>query len=106
MNLMKYTLNELSKIDDVTIYATSDYRKRSGLLAFNVKNIPSHDLAAIVDTEGVAIRSGHHCVMPWHKRQEITTTARLSLYFYNTKEDIDALITGIKKAQKLFMGVN
>ncbi len=99
--LAKYALDELSKRDDVIIYGSTDYTKKIGVIPFNIKNISAHDVAIILDTEGVAVRSGHHCVMPWHMDQPNTTTVRMSLYFYNTEDDIDSLITGLDKVKRL-----
>ena len=78
-SLMEYALSRLREDNDVIIYGSPN----SSLFAFNVKNIPSHDLASVLDTCGVAVRSGHHCVMPWHKKQDITTTARVSFGIYS-----------------------
>jgi cysteine desulfurase/selenocysteine lyase len=58
-------------------------------------------VAVVLDSEGVAVRSGHHCVMPWHMKQEYKTTVRASFYFYNTKEDIDILVQSFDKVHKL-----
>lgn len=99
--LTRYALDKLSLRKDVIIYGTLDTQKRLGVIAFNLKRIPSHDLATILDTEGIAIRSGHHCVMPWHKKQKITTSARISFYLYNDKNDIDMLLKGLDKAKKI-----
>ena len=97
--LMDYALNKLCEDKDIIIYGSPN----SSLIAFNVKNIPSHDLASVLDTCGVAVRSGHHCVMPWHKNQDVTTTARLSFGIYSDFSDIDQLILGISKAKGIFL---
>lgn len=98
-SLMEYALNKLREDKDVIIYGSPN----SSLIAFNVKNIPSHDLASVLDTCGVAVRSGHHCVMPWHKKQDVTTTVRVSFGIYSNSSDIDQLISGIKKAKGMFL---
>ncbi|OGC47749.1 hypothetical protein A2713_01145 [candidate division WWE3 bacterium RIFCSPHIGHO2_01_FULL_35_17] len=98
-SLMEYALSRLREDNDVIIYGSPN----SSLFAFNVKNIPSHDLASVLDTCGVAVRSGHHCVMPWHKKQDITTTARVSFGIYSNFKDIDQLISGIKKAKGMLL---
>ena len=97
--LMDCALNKLREDKDIIIYGSPN----SSLIAFNVKNIPSHDLASVLDTCGVAVRSGHHCVMPWHKKQDVTTTARLSFGIYSDFSDIDQLILGISKAKGIFL---
>jgi len=101
LEVMKYALESLSKIKAITVYGSMNYMEKCGVISFNYVGIPSHDLATVLDSEGVAIRSGHHCVMPWHKKQKITTSARISFGLYNSKEDIDKLIIGINKAKKL-----
>lgn len=101
--LTKYALEKLSERSDVEIYGSQNPEIKGGLITFNLRNIPSHDLASILNTEGVAVRSGQHCNMPWHK-EHVSTSTRLSLYFYNTKEDIDILIGGLDKAQKILGG--
>ncbi|MFA7438407.1 cysteine desulfurase [Castellaniella sp.] len=77
-------------------------RHKAGILSFLVDGIHPHDLGTILDTEGVAIRAGHHCAMPLMARFGIPGTARASLALYNTQADIDALVAGVRKAQKLF----
>ena len=98
--ILGYATAKLLKVGAV-IYGTKDALKRGGLIAFNITEIPSHDLATIVNGYGVAIRSGQHCVMPWHAKNKLTTTARLSIGIYNHKSDIDILIKGIIEAKKL-----
>lgn len=102
--LVAYALEKLFSRDDVEIYGSKNPEIKGGLITFNLKNIPSHDLASILNTEGVAVRSGQHCNMPWHKKNHVNTSTRLSLYFYNTKEDIDTLVFGLDKAQKILGG--
>lgn len=95
-----YALKKLAQYKGVEIYGPLDSEKRGGVISFNLKGIPAHDLASILDSEGIAIRSGQHCAMPWHKRSGVNTSARASLYFYNTKKDIDSLIKGLDKARR------
>lgn len=102
--IISYALDKLSERDDVEIYGSMKPEIKGGLITFNLKNIPSHDLASILNTEGVAVRSGQHCNMPWHKGLPVNTSTRLSVYLYNTKEDIDVLIEGLDKAQKILGG--
>ncbi len=99
--IMNYMLNSLLMDEDIEIYGTKVGSKRCSVLAFNVKGIPSHDLASVLDSEGVAIRSGQHCVMPWHVNSGVYSTSRASLAIYSTKEDVDQLIEGIVKAKKI-----
>ena len=97
--LTKYALDRLGEDSDTIIYGVPD----SGVISFNVKNIPSHDLATVLDSYGVAVRSGHHCVMPWHKKQSITSTVRMSFAIYSGNDDVDQLMHGINKAKELFL---
>ena len=76
--------------------------KRAGIVSFNVEGVHPHDVGTILDREGIAIRTGHHCAMPVMDRFGIPATARASLAFYNTKEEIDALVTGIHKVKEVF----
>jgi len=100
--LTKYALDKLSKIPGIKIYGPKDVKKRGGVIAFNLGDIHAHDLATILDKEGVAIRSGHHCAMPLHSKLGVSATARASFSVYNSKEDIDELIKALYKARKVF----
>jgi len=72
------------------------------VVTFVVDGIHAHDVAQILDSEGVAVRSGHHCTMPLHKRLGLISTTRASFYIYNDKNDVDGLIKGLKKVKKVF----
>jgi len=99
--LTKYALEKLSEIKEVEIYGP-DMKNRVSLVAFNVRGVHAHDTASILDSEGVAIRAGHHCAMPLASALGIVASARASFYLYNTKEEIDRLAEGIKKVIKVF----
>tara|TARA_Y100000310_G_scaffold341089_1_gene439067 strand:- start:7720 stop:8931 length:1212 start_codon:yes stop_codon:yes gene_type:complete len=99
--LVKYAMEKLSEIKEVEIYGPSA-DKRSGLIAFNIKGVHAHDTAQILDGEGIAVRAGHHCAMPLASKLGIAASARASFYLYNTKEEVDKLIEGIKKVIKVF----
>ena len=101
-HLTEYALETLSSINGVKVYGPADAKQRVGLVSFTVKGIHAHDLATILDDEGLAIRSGHHCAQPLHKRLNVPATARASFSVYNTKDDIDRLAAGIRTAQKVF----
>ena len=101
-SLVSCCINRLNLTPGVVIYGPKDISKRSGVISFNVKGIHPHDLASVLDSEGIAIRSGHHCAMPLHQRLCLSATARASFYLYNNKEDVDALVEGIDKAKKIF----
>jgi cysteine desulfurase/selenocysteine lyase len=76
--------------------------ERSGLVSFTLGDIHAHDLSAVVDHDGIAIRAGHHCAQPLHDRYGIAASARASVYFYNTPEEIDRLKASLEKAQRIF----
>ncbi|MCX6769035.1 MAG: cysteine desulfurase [Candidatus Micrarchaeota archaeon] len=100
IGLLSYALGKLK--DEVTIYGPKDARKRTGLISFNVANVHAHDVATILDEDGIEIRSGHHCAQPLHDRLGLESSARASFYLYNTKEEVDRLVDGIKKVKRVF----
>jgi len=100
-SLNKYVLDKLSELKWIDFYGPTNPDKRGGLVAFNVKDVHSHDVAQILDGEGVAVRSGHHCTMPLHQRLGIESSARASFYIYNTKEEIDVFVDALKKVVKM-----
>lgn len=100
--LMSYALEEISKLDYVKIYGPKDIEKRGGVLSFEIKGVHPHDVASIFDTVGVCIRAGNHCAQPLMRYMGINATSRASIYFYNTKEDIDRLVEAIKKTYDMF----
>ena len=100
--LTDYALEKLSEIKEVTIYGPKDSLNKTGVISFSIKGIHPHDVAQILDEEGIAIRSGFHCAMPLHQKLKLPATCRASFYIYNTKEEIDKLIIGIYKSIKTF----
>ncbi|EAF8225941.1 cysteine desulfurase [Listeria monocytogenes] len=100
--LASYAIEEMSKIEGITIYGPNDASKRCGLVTFNLEGAHPHDIATILDEEGIAIRAGHHCAQPLMKWLDVSSTARASFYIYNTKEEIDALIDGLKLTKEYF----
>lgn len=103
--LTAYLFKQLNEIPDLNIYGnqpTSDGKGRAALASFNVKGIHGSDLATLLDQEGIAIRSGHHCTQPLHRYLNISGSARASLYFYNTFADIDTFITALKDTITFF----
>lgn len=100
--LLEYALDELARVPTITIYGPQKQEDRIGVISFNLEGIPPHDLAYILDEEGIAIRSGHNCAQPLLRRLNIDNAARLSLYIYNTKEEIDTFIMALEKAKKIF----
>jgi cysteine desulfurase/selenocysteine lyase len=103
ISLLKYFFEKAKSHEDLEIYGTKNIEERTGLVSFNIKKIHPHDLAAVLASEGIAVRSGHHCAMPLHKHLQIPGSVRASFYLYNDEKDIDALFEGIKKAKKILL---
>lgn len=99
--LTQYALKKLRRMKGVTIYGPKHARGKGGVIAFNVEGIHPHDLATLLDREGVAIRSGHHCAQPLMKKFGVMATARMSFSVYTTKKDIDQCVAAIVKAKKV-----
>lgn len=100
--LTKFAMNELSSIDSLDLYGPKDISKRGSLVSFNLKGVHPHDVAALLNEDGIAIRSGHHCTMPLHEYLNLTASNRASFYIYNTKEEISKLIESLNHVKKLF----
>ncbi|MCD4685314.1 MAG: cysteine desulfurase [Anaerolineae bacterium] len=96
-----YALDRLSEVPGLTLYGPAP-EKRNGVATFTLMDIHAHDIAQLLDVEGVAVRAGHHCAMPLHQRLGVPATARASFYVYNTTADVDALIAAIEAARKVF----
>ncbi len=102
MDITKYALDKLSQIKGLKLYGPADIAKRGGVISFNLGDIHPHDLATIIDEDGIAIRSGHHCAQVLMERLDVSATSRASFYIYNTKEEVDAFITSLNRAKELF----
>ncbi|WP_163192469.1 cysteine desulfurase [Clostridium thermarum] len=98
--LTSYALMKLDQLPYVTIYGTRDINKKAGVISFNIKDVHPHDVASILDADGISIRAGHHCAHPLMKYLGVNATCRASFYFYNTVEDIDIFIESIKGVRK------
>lgn len=99
--LVALAQKKLEELGGVTIYGPPP-AERSGVLSFNVTDVHAHDLATILDSTGVCIRSGHHCAQPLMRRLGVSATARASFYIYNDESDVDALVAGVSQAASLF----
>ena len=97
-----YALERLRALDDVTLYGPDDPEQRGGVVSFNFGDLHPHDVGTILDRHGVAIRAGHHCTQPLMRCLGVTGTARASFYIYNTREEVDVLIEGLKAARDFF----
>lgn len=100
--LVEYALQEMQKIEGLEVYGPLDATKRAGLVTFNVEGVHPHDLATVLDMNGIAIRAGHHCAQPLMKWLDVSATARASFYLYNTKDEIDKLVDGLRMAKEYF----
>ncbi|ENQ3105810.1 cysteine desulfurase /L-selenocysteine selenide-lyase (L-alanine-forming) [Bacillus sp. 491mf] len=100
--LAQYALERLSEVDGVTIYGP---KKRAGLITFNIDEVHPHDVATVLDVEGIAVRAGHHCAQPLMKWLKASSTARASFYLYNTKEEIDTFVEALTKTKEYFTNV-
>lgn len=98
--LTSYALEKLGEIPHLTIYGTKDITKKAGVISFNIDDVHPHDVATILDSYGIGIRTGHHCANPLMRYMKVNATCRASFYLYNTKEDIDALANGLKNVRK------
>ncbi|WCK53942.1 cysteine desulfurase [Aneurinibacillus sp. Ricciae_BoGa-3] len=102
LKLVKYTMEQMRAIEGMTIYGPEE---RSGLVTFNIEGVHPHDLATVLDTEGIAIRAGHHCAQPLMKFLKASATARASFYLYNTEEDVDTFVKALLKTKEYFGNV-
>lgn len=100
--IVEYAREKLSKLDYLDIYMTPNAKNHSAVISFNIKGVHPHDVASILDSENVCVRSGNHCAQPLMRFLGIDSTCRASFYIYNTKEDVDRLVAGIEKAYKMF----
>lgn len=100
--LLKYLYEKLREIDGITIYGPKDLKEHSGVISFNLDDIHPHDLATALDLEGIAIRAGHHCGQLLMRKLNVIATSRISLYFYNTKAEVDQVIQALKNAKEFF----
>jgi len=99
--LTAYALEQLAQVPDLRVFGPAAER-RGGVVSFTLGDIHAHDLATLLDREGVAVRAGHHCAQPLMERFDVAATARASFYVYNTSEDIDVLVSALEKARTIF----
>jgi cysteine desulfurase / selenocysteine lyase len=103
--LAAYTIEKMSTIEGLTIYGPKAAENRAGVVTFNLSDVHPHDVATVLDAEGIAVRAGHHCAQPLMKWLDVSATARASFYLYNTEEDIDKLVEGLAKTKEYFSDV-
>ena len=100
--LVDYALEKLQDIPGISIYGPRDPEIHGGAISFTIPGIHPHDLATLVDRDGIAVRAGHHCTQPLMDRLGVPATTRASFYIYNQPDEVDQLVIGIQKAQKVF----
>lgn len=100
--ITEYAMRKMAQIPRLKIYGPEDTEARGGVISFNLGDIHAHDVASILDEEGIAIRSGHHCAQPLMEFMNVTAMARASFYAYNTKEEVDRMVAALQKAARLF----
>ncbi len=99
--IVTYGFNKIKEIDEVKLFGTQTH-DRGAVFSFALDGIHPHDVAQLLDREGIAVRAGHHCAMPLHKKYNLPASTRASFYLYNDKHDFDALCAGIKKVITIF----
>jgi cysteine desulfurase/selenocysteine lyase len=99
-DLLEYATERLSAIPGLRIIGTADHK--ASVISFVLEGIHAHDVGTVLDQEGIAIRTGHHCAQPLMERFGVPATARASFAFYNTKQEVDALAEGIQKVKQIF----
>ncbi len=100
--VVSYAREELAKLNFLKLYITPNKEKHSSVISFNIEGVHPHDVASILDSENVCVRSGNHCAQPLLRFLGIDSTCRASFYFYNTKEDVERLVNALKKAYSMF----
>jgi len=100
--LVEYALEKLQDVPGIRLYGPADSEIHGGAVSFSLPNVHPHDLATLVDREGIAIRAGHHCTQPLMERLGVPATSRASFYIYNRPAEVDQLVEAIEKAQKVF----
>jgi cysteine desulfurase / selenocysteine lyase len=103
--LAAYAMEKMSTIEGISIFGPQDSAKRAGLVTFNISDVHPHDVATVLDAEGIAVRAGHHCAQPLMRWLKQSATARASFYLYNTEEEIDKLVAGLIKTKEYFSDV-
>ena len=101
--LVRYAIEKLNRVKGLSIFSEKDENRNAGVVSFAVAEIGSHDMAEFLDHEGICIRGGHHCAMPLMECLGVRGVCRASFYIYNDEDDVDALVSGIKKAKKSFV---
>ncbi|MBO0889125.1 aminotransferase class V-fold PLP-dependent enzyme, partial [Candidatus Bathyarchaeota archaeon] len=100
--LTSYALERLHRIKKLEVFGPEDASSRGGVISFNLADVHAHDMASLLDEDGIAVRSGHHCAQPLMESLGLPATTRASLYLYNTEEEMDRLAESIERAGRVF----
>ncbi|HVH16162.1 MAG TPA: cysteine desulfurase [Candidatus Angelobacter sp.] len=100
--ITKYALSALGKVKGLKMFGPADPETRGGVVSFNLADVHAHDMASMLDEDGIAVRSGHHCAQPLMERLGVPATTRASVYLYNTEEEIDRLVESVERAGRVF----
>lgn len=101
VELTKAALERMKEVPDITVYGPEDPEKKGGILSFNLGEIHAHDVGTICDTQGVAVRAGHHCAKPLMRRLGVPATTRASFYVYNTMDDVERLVRALDEVRRV-----
>jgi cysteine desulfurase/selenocysteine lyase len=101
--LTGYAIDRMAGVSGLSILGPQSTEERGGAISFTLDGVHPHDVAAILDGEGVAVRAGHHCTQPLHRHYDVPASTRASFYIYNVAEEIDRLVVGLEKARRMFL---
>jgi len=102
LDLMDHAMKRMREVRGVTLFGPERLEQRSGVVSFTLEGVHPHDIATILDQNGVCVRAGHHCAQPLMRRMNVPATARASVYVYSTREDVDALVSGVERVNEIF----
>src|SRR3989441_11821069 len=100
--ITKYSREALGGVKSLKVYGPAEPETRGGVISFNLADVHAHDMASMLDEDGIAVRSGHHCAQPLMERLGVAATTRASVYLYNTEEEIDRLVDSVERAGRVF----
>src|SRR4030095_14618917 len=97
-----YALKRLGEVEGLRVYGPSEVEHRGGMVSFTLGDIHPHDVAQVLDADGIAVRAGHHCAKPLLRRLGVQATTRASFYLYSTTDEVDALVAGLERVRRFF----
>lgn len=97
-----YALDRLAEVSGLAVIGPGEAEKKGAVLSFAIEGIHPHDVAELLNSDGIAVRAGHHCAMPLHQKYNLPATTRASFYLYNTRDEVDLLVQSLEKAKRLF----